>query len=484
MTQCGFVGNSDIYGLGIRLGYYSQVLAVWISNYFFVGEAKPLRAVNNIFLLALIVAGFIYFANARQTFAIEAFLLLQIGLVIGLVGITETRRYATKYRATSRERLLLRMTIWMFGGFFNAIFYWEGINVLLPTPCGTYVFCFCKANVYGWFKILMRVESLIAALWAIPNIVSWDVANLYYDVRMEQTRSSFVNAVCANSQSVKLQPIERSTLSIKTSGVAEKYDARASTALAIHDLVQEKDADTLKAVLKAERYLDSILSIYSSNSALSRETRQIRCFGGHVTFKIPKEPRRQCNDSTPYKTCIATTIKAVLYNKPPMHLRNRLSLHTMAIGAVPFWKWPRLINRMHELDRTCGTPDWRHFTIASDLRLSQTSVPNSTLGWTFDAGRQFLFIVLLVLRVELTLAWNHVSDLQSLANLGQLIPFILGVGSLAKIFWGKGRAIWKKDSEDGWRREGPLGDYEKAMARYIELKTFDAGRPFTRAATA
>ena len=484
MTQCGFVGNSDIYGLGIRLGYYSQVLAVWFSNYFFVSEAKSLRAVNNIFLLALIVAGFIYLANARQTFAIEAFLLLQIGLVISLVGITETTRYATKYRATSRERLLLRMTFWTFGGFFNTIFYWKGINVLLPTPCGTYVFYCVKANVYGWFKILMRAQSLFVAVWVIPNMVLRDAADLYYDVRMKRTRLSFVDAVFASSPSVELQPIERPTLSIKTSGVAAKYDARASTALVIHDRVKDKDADTLKAIVKAERYLDWIMSIYPSNSASSGATRQVHFSRDHITFNIPKQLRKQCNDSTPYKICIATTIRAILENKPPMHLRNRLSLHTLAIGAIPFWKWPRLMNRMYELDKTRGTPDWRHFTIASDLRLSQISVPNSTLGWTFDAGRQFVFIVLLVLQVELTIAWNHVSGLQSLATLGQLIPFILGVGSLAKILWGKGRAIWKKESEEGWRREGPLGEYEKAMARYIELKTSDAGRPFTRAATA
>ena len=31
---CGFVGNSDVYGLGIRIGLYSQWLSTIISNWF------------------------------------------------------------------------------------------------------------------------------------------------------------------------------------------------------------------------------------------------------------------------------------------------------------------------------------------------------------------------------------------------------------------------------------------------------------------
>ena len=136
---CGFAGNSDIFGIGIRIGYYTQVLAVWFSNYFYFQEAKVLRAVNNLFLLALIIVGFVYFVNAQSTYVVHAFLLLQIGIVIGLVGITETARYATKYRETSRERLLLRMTIMIFGASFNVFFWWKGLDVMLPTPCGILV---------------------------------------------------------------------------------------------------------------------------------------------------------------------------------------------------------------------------------------------------------------------------------------------------------------------------------------------------------
>lgn len=107
--SCGFQGNSDLFGIGLRAAYYIQILAVWFSNYFNHREIKGLRAINNVFLLAVLIACLIFFANAQKYHVIETFLLLQIGIVTGLAGITEWSRYSNQYRATSVERLIIRM---------------------------------------------------------------------------------------------------------------------------------------------------------------------------------------------------------------------------------------------------------------------------------------------------------------------------------------------------------------------------------------
>ena len=125
--SCGFQGNSDLFGVGIRTAYYMQIAAVWFSNYFYHREAKILRAVNKVFLLAIIIAGLVFFLNPRQYHVIEAFLLLQIGIVTGLVGITERTRYSSQYRATSKERLVIRVFIMLSGGLFNVLFWWVGL---------------------------------------------------------------------------------------------------------------------------------------------------------------------------------------------------------------------------------------------------------------------------------------------------------------------------------------------------------------------
>ena len=53
--QCGFQGNSDIYGIRIRMGYYTQALSLWFSKYFVLSESKVLRSVNLLFTIALFI---------------------------------------------------------------------------------------------------------------------------------------------------------------------------------------------------------------------------------------------------------------------------------------------------------------------------------------------------------------------------------------------------------------------------------------------
>ncbi|CAF9937231.1 hypothetical protein IMSHALPRED_011065 [Imshaugia aleurites] len=511
---CGFPGNSDLFGLGIRVGYYTQIVAVWFSNYFYFQEAKSLRAVNNLFLLALIIVGFIFIINAQSTYVVHAFLLLQIGIAIGLVGITETARYATKYRETSRERLLLRMTIMIFGASFNVCFWWKGLDIMLPTPCGTYTFYFWRVGFFGWLKTLMKVSSLFAATLTAPSYTSRDAATLVFDLRMRDSRASFINAVAAagnaskpsgvldresnkerhantselllsasrQSQSAKLTTVEK-TSDILPSSVSNQSTLLTNKTENIVALKKASCADRaiLEEVNKAQKYLDLLMSIYPENTALQGKRRitHLNC----LKLNIPHQKNR-CSDQTPFLQCLSGALRSMWTNKPPSSLRQGVSLHLIAMGAIAPWKWPRIMNRMYELDQSSETPDWHHFTIASDLHLSQITAPNSTAKWAFAATQQFIFIALLIVQIELTLVWNNVGGLQSLSSLGQLIPFILGVGGLIKVLWGKGCLVWRQSKGMIEGRAGRAGEYEMAMARYWELKSERLDGPILRAATA
>ena len=511
MASCGFEGNADIYGIGIRLGYYTQILAVWFSNYFYFRDAKSLRAVNNIFLLALIVGGFIYFRNAETIYAIEAFLLLQIGVVIGLVCITESTRYTSKYRDTSRERLVLRMAIMIFGAFFNVTFWWKGLDVMMPTPCegsaavdyraATYIFFFSKADIYAWVRILVRVTSIFAAVLTAPTYACRDAAVLLYDLRMEKTRTSFVKAVAALNIIRKpgsdldgdLEGRQPYTVScrhtrnysgstasrhfVSSSRAGSPHPSTILPAAATKDIILiakskddlEGDCEILTSVEKADKYIKSLLSIYTTTTSSPEQKRVVYPLGGclPITANIPEKQKTQCNDTTPYTHCILNCLKSIITNTPSLSLRDRVALHLYAIGAPAPWKWPRYINHIYQLSKTDETPDWRHLNIASDLQLSQIPVSTSTAKWAFGATQQFVFIALLIVQVELTIAWNHVSGLQRLTSLGQLIPFILGMGGLVKVLWGKGQMVWRGEKEG---REVGEGEYEMAMARYLEWK--------------
>lgn len=56
--------------------------------------------------------------------------------------------------------------------------------------------------------------------------------------------------------------------------------------------------------------------------------------------------------------------------------------------------------------------------------------------------------MIFIAQVELTIAWNRMGGLQTLNTVGQLVPFILGVGGLVKVVWGKWCLLRKSVKEE------------------------------------
>ncbi len=521
--SCGFVGNTDILGIGIRIGYYAQAIAVWFSNYFLYREAKALQATNNLFLLALTIAATIYFINTPTIHVIEAFLMLQIGLVIGLVGITEGSRYSSNYIKTSNERLILRTVIIMAGGLFNVCFWWKEVDRMLPTPCNnlvsgqggrdkTYIFYVVKANIYGWVGILMKVQSLAAVVWTAPRIITFDVVVLFYNIRMRRAQAAFISAIessllihghnrrssperlrrqssrgqCLPAQCLPAlnEPQASSSITLFKNSTQAKplrplEDGKDNTTVS-HRVEIGEDLKLLRDIDHATRYMEDLLSIYPTNTPPTEKKRLIRLCG-LISLYLPQHKSHRTDTSTPYLHCCRTMLNSYFTNEPPFHLRWRLAIHMTASGQHSAWRWPHLLHRMYTLSQASPPPHWKHVTIASDILLTQTPLVVTTRSWMLTAAYQFLFIALLILQVELTIAWNHVSGLNELSSLGQLISCILGVGGLIKVLWVKWRLVGK-GAEDAGPARG--GGYEDAMAVYLERKRGVGGRGFVRATTA
>ena len=487
--SCGFQGNADIYGIGIRVGYYTQALAVWFSNYFLYREIQGLRAVNNLFLLALCIAATIYFVDASSTYAIEGFLMLQIGLVIGLVGITERSRYSSKYVKNSRERILLRMVIIMAGGFFNVCFWWRELERMQPTPCGsrdssrhsTYIFYFYKTCIYGWARILMKVQSLIAIVWTAPKIITFDAVVLLYDARMRETRRMFIEAVESLSQRSPSQ--NHGQLPGSTTVTENRGPRRLGKRIVIKDqtTVAKESAELLKNIDLAMKYVEKLFSIYPMNAKAAQKKRTIALCGGLLHINKSQHDNTCTYTSATLSQCLLLWLNSHFTNKPSFDLRWRLAVHMTASGQHARSRWPRLLHHMYTLNEASPPPDWRHVTIASDILLTQIPIVITRRAWIFSAAFQFALIIILILQVELTIVWNHVSGLQSLSSLGQLIPFILGVGGLIKVLWGKWTLISKGINEEKYT---PSGRYEDAMAKFVEKRKASVEKSVVRAMTA
>ena len=481
---CTFNGNSDVFGIGIRIGYYSQVIAIWFSNYFYPPEVSGLRAVNNLFLLALMIAGFTYFANTATTHVIEAFLLLQIGIVVGLVGITEAARFSTKYRSVSVERLLIRSVLFTAGALFNVLFWWKGVDVMMATPChgvtmkgvGTYAWYGWRVSLYGWMRTVMKIQSLFAALWTAPCHASHDMALLVCDHGAKDARSQFVRAIKAEGQEhphdfgIQLTDQEQCLqASIPMNRLCSqtcccRKDLGLVTAMALGKKNRAFAVpDMLEVLAEAEQYLHAILSVYSIEEVATPPTSICKC--------LPRSTKTRrlirCKDSTSYFRCLWQCF-CMTFDLSSLKIRWILALHITKAGEHSILHWPRFLNKVYELKKTPRAPNWRHLMIASDLHLSKLPSTKTTAVWTWEAILQFIFIGLLIVQVELTIVWNHVSGLDSLAPLGQLIPFVLGVGGLGKVLWGK-VCLMRKGIKHTFDAEKE-SEYESALSVYNDRR--------------
>lgn len=531
--SCSFAGNSDIYGIGIRIGYYTQAVAVWFSNFFLLREAKSLRASNNLFLFALVVAGLIYTHDAHQTHAIEAFLLLQIGLCMAVVSILQSTRYSTRYMKLSNERLILRNLVFTTGMAFNIAFWWHGLDVMLPTPCqdigptktniliqqrrGTFVVYLVRTNIYGWIRTLMKTLSLLQLLWATLCTTLHDIEKAIHAYRMKNTRAAFIRTASVmvladllknvgmnneNDNNLKHlsssrdgEPEGNRSCSSRQSNLADglpetqykisqhRWNDTDPQQVALNTGCSALSANTEPSVLQlshsrpyiecsfekvreAEEYMDSVLSIYKTIVPVKK-----KLLG--INFSVSTSTSQSNPSALPYMRCLYNTLRTTWTNKPPSAVRATLSRYITASQQHTSIRWPRLVNQMIELQRTHSPPPWRLLSLASDIRLSQIPRTISAHIWTFMAAETLLTIVIMIVQIELTISWNHIQGLQRLNTLGQLIPFILGVGGLVQVLWGKSKEIMSGQKEI---MNEELGEYEVAMQTYIKWRNDEAGK--------
>lgn len=78
LPACGeFTGNSDLYGLGIRIGVYLQWVSSWLSNTFDSDSVAGTHTANSVFVFAIIIA-VVQAAASKEVRPVEAFIMLQI----------------------------------------------------------------------------------------------------------------------------------------------------------------------------------------------------------------------------------------------------------------------------------------------------------------------------------------------------------------------------------------------------------------------
>jgi len=170
MATCTFEGNSDMYGLGIRLGFYitwlSGILAGWLAP----GEVKGIAFTLDVFVFATFLALVIQVAlDSLKVVEVYIVLLLTFGNYIALVFywiwriVTRFDPYldpsrsprARTSRTTSDLRTLLLLAVVAF-----QLWFWLGLvpSTVSGLGCREYGFLFTKVDLGN---TALRVTNIV-----------------------------------------------------------------------------------------------------------------------------------------------------------------------------------------------------------------------------------------------------------------------------------------------------------------------------------
>lgn len=494
-NQCGFTGNSDLYGIGIRLGYYTQAISVWFANYFVLSEAKVLRSVNLLFLVALFIALAWLSHQPQQTYAIEVFLLLRLLFATWYVGVLDRSRFSKKHgrkrimRIVVRECALLGMlsyTVW---------FAWIGLDRMEKTPCGTWIFFAAKLNLYGTYRSAYKVLSISAL--SFGTIKQCDTANQLfqywrntamrspdYFARLRQAllvEHFQYHTSCSNScdQQHSHRGLEEDDPPPRMSG--SRPSSPSPPAVLIRDEM-DKDASiescrtnnstSVRSDIPRQNFSDAatqcnlpdttprppmeICTNENSSLAINDPTLEPLPSLDHLIeaqrwleaiiaidvadhsswcYQIPGLPIKMFLPSIHSPKQIFARMTA-LYNLRPFRFSILIPLarHINSLCKFGWYKYPLMLEAA--LQHPCHKQISKS-TLLATIALHKAQLPTSrpTPHVIWSACVSFAMCVELVLSIELSIYWNRIGGMGNVGAPGQLIPAIIGIGGLVRVVW-------------------------------------------------
>ena len=485
--QCGFVGDTDVLGVGIRIGYYTQALAVWFANYFILSEAKVLRSINLLFLIALFI-GLVWLShNPEQTYAVQVCLLLQLLFVTWSVGVLDRSKFSKKLWRNSYMWVIIREASWLGFLSYSVWFAWIGLDRFEPTPCGTFVFFIVKVSLYGWYRSAFKVLSIVflclgalkqvdTALQISQRQRSNTVRSPDYFSRLQQSLLD-CNAMELGTIEFSLSSDPRFSASLARTSELEILDLAAQTALPVSppqstttlpnpsqaadpQYTSSPNLDpnnvkfpSLEDLIAAEYYLQNIIDVsVSDHSSWCYEIKWLSLKVFLPSIHSPKVLYQRFTSLISFR---------------PFRLPILIPLfrHVKSMSKYPVYSYLIMIERTlrhpyhQEISRT---------TLLAAIAFYEARLPphRPKAHVLYHAAGFLSMCVMLILGIELSIRWNSITGLGNFGAVGQLVPAIIGVGGLMKVIW----SWWSKGhtSEDGVDRASK--DLKECVQVYENLK--------------
>lgn len=192
-VKCGFEGNSDAYGLGIRLAMYIQWVTSPLLSCFFSEGSSSVIGISNCFQLSVFIA--LVYMTITQGPALqvsEAYLMIMIGVagaysrpsvgVVGTIGLVDVRllhrfdrknaqAYTTALGGAVSIVLGLALTSYCLW------FVFTGMDAVQHPPCSRFGYLFARVDLYHGMRIFLQVCSVVT----IVTTVVVSIARVAYE---------------------------------------------------------------------------------------------------------------------------------------------------------------------------------------------------------------------------------------------------------------------------------------------------------------
>jgi hypothetical protein len=179
-NECGFAGNSDLYGLGVRVGLYLQMAAYLCAQWRLApardSNVKVISQLRNsviVFFLSTLIL-LVREAAQRTIHSVEVEVLLWLTAHY-LVMIIQDKAWREKNPKSAR----LMFTLSTGSVYFYVWFYFRGMDMLPQSGCkDDYAFFFARVSLYHWYRTVMKVYFVLAAVIYSLLLIKGTVAAL------------------------------------------------------------------------------------------------------------------------------------------------------------------------------------------------------------------------------------------------------------------------------------------------------------------
>ena len=181
-STCGFPGESDLYGLGIRIGVYLQWLTGLLVYTFYPEGYADVSATTLIFSTAVTIGTIV---NSSERYASEIFIFLYLffgGIFITVVLGEHSPYYGDKSSRIGMFKFLCIVACCFAGSVYSSWFWLKGLKTFFQEgPCGeSWGLVFRRVDLYdptvykamGALSCICAVSSGLGLLWFVRKAIT------------------------------------------------------------------------------------------------------------------------------------------------------------------------------------------------------------------------------------------------------------------------------------------------------------------------